>query len=239
MHYPKIIITGIFLLFTVSPCKIEEVHALDETEETSKAEEHSDSYIIISNPNGTFLYEEQFDLKSKRTVIPQGTKLYLGRVAFQEGTSISWSSTIYKKEKGFIISNSPEGNYLEFRKRSSGDGQIKYGLVQEDVDIYELPFRESKVIGKLKSLSVVPILFGYNYGDTLDDTDLIPEKVMHGERIRRSRTKGIKKGPIGDLATSTDREEATWQEINYNQRGYVFTNIPFVDSKGKGLEYSK
>jgi hypothetical protein len=38
MHYPKLVITGIILLFTVLSCKLEEVQALDETEETSEVE---------------------------------------------------------------------------------------------------------------------------------------------------------------------------------------------------------
>jgi hypothetical protein len=165
--------------------------------------------------------------------------LYLADAESESDTNFYWSKTSYKKRTGFIISIFPEMNYLVFRKRSSGDGQIQYGLVQEDVDIYELPFKESKVIGKLKSLSVVPILFGYNYGDSLEDNELIPEKVNNGKKVRSSRIKGIMGGAIGDLAASTDREEVTWQEIDSNVRGYVFANIPFVDSKEKGLEYSK
>ncbi len=152
MNYPKSIFVGIFLLLSVSSCKLEEIHALDETDETSTVEEQADSYIIVTNPNGILLYEKQFDLKSKRTVIPQGTRLYLDGAESESDTNFYWSKTSYKKRTGFIISALPEMSYLEFRKINE---EVPYSLTQEEVVLKELPILESKSISKIPRYSIL------------------------------------------------------------------------------------
>lgn len=236
MHYPKLIIIGIFLLSTILSCKLEEVYALDETEDTSTAEEQSDSYVIITNPNGILLYEKQFDLKSKRTVIPQGTKLYLDDAEYERGTNFYWAKTRYKKQTGFILSSFLETNYLNFSKIRE---ETRYSLTQDEIELKELPIFESKTISTIPIYSMVPILSvnGDSGRYSINDYDFEISKIAVETEGLEKKIIRRKKLPMPKFAY---RAVFSWEEIEWkSMKGYIFSNSAQVDSKDAGIEYSK
>ncbi len=115
-----------------------------EDSENSEAE----FYAFVNNPNGIQLYSKVGDFKSKTKSMRYQDEFGLYG-SNEDINGKSWRRVKFQK-KDYYISD-PDG-YLQFENGVSEN----YALVQEkSLILYEKPFKDARVIGKLEQFSIV------------------------------------------------------------------------------------
>lgn len=108
-----------------------------------------ESFAFVNNPNGIQLYNKAGDFKSKTNIIRYQDEFELYGSYGAEIKGKHWRKVKFQKKDFYILEDEM---YLQFENKESDE----YALVQEkDLVVYEKPFKDSKIIGKLDQFSIV------------------------------------------------------------------------------------
>ena len=108
-----------------------------------------ESFAFVNNPNGIQLYTKAGDFKSKTSIMRYQEEFELYGSSGEEIKGKSWRKVKFQKKEFFILESD---EFLLFEQKDN----TEYALVQEkDLVVYEKPFKDAKVIGKLEQFDIV------------------------------------------------------------------------------------
>lgn len=120
---------------------------------------HKDDIIseaYVNNPNGLALYKTKGDLNSKEVVLNPEEKFYFLEKS-NDDVRESWRKVLYGGKELFAYGANYSGaDFLEYRKLEARDS--RFGVIEKEIVLKELPFQNAKDLEKIASFSVVEIL---------------------------------------------------------------------------------
>jgi hypothetical protein len=119
---------------------------------------HKDDIVseaYVNNPNGLALYKTKGDLKSKEVVLKPEEKFYFLEKS-NEDVKESWRKVLYGGKELFAYGAGYSSDLLEFRKLESEES--RFGVLEKETILRELPFDKTKELEKIPAFSVVEII---------------------------------------------------------------------------------
>ena len=142
---PKFLISISFLLFITCQYISELKH---------KDEIVSEAYV--NNPNGLALYKTKGDLNSKEVVLNPEEKFYFLEKS-NDDVKESWRKVLYGGKELFAYgANNFGSDFFEYRKLESEES--RFGVIERETILKELPFDKAKEIENIPAFSVVEII---------------------------------------------------------------------------------
>jgi hypothetical protein len=120
---------------------------------------HKDEIVseaYVNNPNGLALYKTKGDLKSKEVVLNPEEKFYFLEKS-NDDVKESWRKVLYGGKELFAYgAGYPHSNILEYRKLDAYES--RFGVIEKETILRELPFDKAKELEKIPAFSVVEII---------------------------------------------------------------------------------